>query len=445
MPKRVEDLQRSWAACTAADEQKHAVIQGLFDHIEALSSELADTERELLDKRDALQQIRGRESDAIKRIKDLERQRDRHIFAAVLIDGDNMPFKDDLVKQGFHGGRKTASLLKGAVNSHLEKFVPEASKQLINVIIHVYANTKGLGKKYKEMDLLPASGTFEDFVRGFNMGDELCHYTDAGDGKECADVKVQTADQILAAMFDFYRHDVHCHKILLCAPSDNGYARLLMPHLEDTPLCARITLLRGARFASELQNLHARFHVTSFDDVFRRGTLPSFEPRAPLRMTPPATPDQGYAAVAARGTSSTTPLPTMQGPSASPATANKNGKPFIERNAQGYRLDRRIQFSSDDYKSLKPRKLCNAFHILGKCPYGGDGSCNYKHGKRLPAEKIPALRLIARSSPCPAGVWCAEPDCIYGHRCVRDGYCDRSVCWFSDEMHDTDTRVATVV
>lgn len=127
MPNRVEELQRSWAACTAADEQKHAVVQvrrtaaiwifvltsrqqGLFEQVEALSSELADTERELLDKKDALQQIRSRESNAIERIKDLERQRvghprrrlstlprtltcfqDRHIFAAVLIDGDNMP------------------------------------------------------------------------------------------------------------------------------------------------------------------------------------------------------------------------------------------------------------------------------------------------------------------------------------------------------------------
>ncbi|KND88437.1 hypothetical protein TOPH_07015 [Tolypocladium ophioglossoides CBS 100239] len=440
MPNRVEELQRSWAACTAADERKNAVVKGLFEQIEAQSSELADTERELLDKKDALQQIRGRESNAIKRIKDLERQRDRHIFAAVLIDGDNMPFKDDLVKQGFHGGRKTASLLKGAVNSHLEKFVPEASKRMINVVVHVFSNTKGLGKKYKEMDLLPGSSTFEDFVRGFNMGDELCHYTDAGDGKECADVK------IIAAMFDFYRHDVHCHKILLCAPSDNGYARLLMPHLEDRSLCERISLLRGARFASELQNLHDKFRVTSFDDVFRRGTLPNFEPRAPLRMTPPTTPDQGYAAVAARGTSSTTPLPTTQGSLTSLAMVNKNGKPAgIERNAQGYRLDKRLLYSSDDYKFLKPQKLCNAFHILGKCPYGGEGSCNYKHGKRLPAEKISALRLIVRGSPCPAGVWCADPDCICGHHCVRDGHCDRSFCWFSDEMHDTDTRVATVL
>lgn len=99
------------------------------------------------------------------------------------------------MKQGFHGGRKTASLLKGEVNSHLEKFVPEASKQMINVVIHVYANTKGLGRKYKEMGLLPGSGTLEDFIRGFNMGDELCHYTDAGDGKECADVKVQGKSQ----------------------------------------------------------------------------------------------------------------------------------------------------------------------------------------------------------------------------------------------------------
>lgn len=218
-----------------------------------------------------------------------------------------------------------------------------------------------------------------------------------------------------------------------------------MPHLEDKPLCGRITLVRGARFASELQNLHDKFRVTSFDDVFCRGTLPNFEPRVPLRKTSSTILDQGYAAVAARGTRSTTSLSTMQGSHTSSAMVNKNGKRLIERNAQGYRLDQKLQYSLDDCKNLKSQKLCNAFHILGKCPYGGDGSCNYRHGKRLPAEKISALRHIARGSPCPDGVWCAEPDCILGHRCVRDGHCDRSVCWFRDEMHDTDTRVATVV
>ncbi len=48
---------------------------------------------------------------------------------------------------------------------------------------------KGLAKTYKEMEIAPEV-IFQDFVRGFNMADPLCDYIDAGDGKECADVKV---------------------------------------------------------------------------------------------------------------------------------------------------------------------------------------------------------------------------------------------------------------
>jgi hypothetical protein len=57
------------------------------------------------------------------------------------------------------------------------------------VHVRVYANMEGLAKTYKEMEVL-SEATFDDFVRGFNMGDRLCDYIDAGNGKECADVKV---------------------------------------------------------------------------------------------------------------------------------------------------------------------------------------------------------------------------------------------------------------
>ena len=99
-----------------------------------------------------------------------------------------MQFKNELIKQGLEGGKKTASLLKQAVKDELGSSVPTAAHPL-QVLIRVYANMKGLAKTYKEMEIVPEV-TFEDFVRGFNMADPLCDYIDAGDGKECADVKV---------------------------------------------------------------------------------------------------------------------------------------------------------------------------------------------------------------------------------------------------------------
>jgi hypothetical protein len=50
---------------------------------------------------------------------------------------------------------------------------------------------KGLAKTYRDMDILSESAPLDDFVRGFNMGDPMCDYVDAGNGKECSDEKVK--------------------------------------------------------------------------------------------------------------------------------------------------------------------------------------------------------------------------------------------------------------
>ncbi len=58
------------------------------------------------------------------------------------------------------------------------------------MIVRVYANVKGLAKAYRESEILSET-TFVDFVRGFNMGNTMCDYIDAGNGKECSDEKVK--------------------------------------------------------------------------------------------------------------------------------------------------------------------------------------------------------------------------------------------------------------
>ena len=88
------------------------------------------------------------------------------------------------------GGKKTAGLLKQAVEERLLSSISSAAHRL-QVVFHVYANVEGLAKTYKEMEILPDSASLNEFIRGFNMGDVMCNYVDAGDGKECADEKVK--------------------------------------------------------------------------------------------------------------------------------------------------------------------------------------------------------------------------------------------------------------
>ena len=101
-------------------------------------------------------------------------------------------FRDELVKQGLDGGKRTASLLKQAVEADLRSLMPSEAHHT-RVTIRVYANVKGLAKTYKEMEILPESASFDHFIRGFNMGDVMCDYVDAGDGKECSDEKIKGA------------------------------------------------------------------------------------------------------------------------------------------------------------------------------------------------------------------------------------------------------------
>ena len=40
------------------------------------------------------------------------------------------------------------------------------------------------------MENLSESKLLDEFIRGFSIGDIMCDYVDAGNGKECSDVKV---------------------------------------------------------------------------------------------------------------------------------------------------------------------------------------------------------------------------------------------------------------
>lgn len=89
------------------------------------------------------------------------------------------------------GGKKTASLLKRAVEEQLRSLSLSTARH-VQVKVRVYANVKGLARTYKEMEIIPQLTLFDEFIRGFNMGNVMCDYVDAGDGKECADEKVKS-------------------------------------------------------------------------------------------------------------------------------------------------------------------------------------------------------------------------------------------------------------
>jgi len=249
-------------------------------------------------------------------------------------------------------------------------------------------------------------------------------------------------------MFDLHKNNVHCQKILFGGSADNGYARLLMPCLNDEALRARITLIEGPPFEKELAAIKGSFGVVAFDDVFRKQKLQTVQRRVSFHLTPPPTPVPvaNYATAAAKRP----PTPPAVPPQAPPAGATAAK---ILRNQLGHRIDAQLEYSADDFARLLPLKLCNTYHILGTCSHiQRYGNCHHEHGEQLSQRNVQALRAIARLSPCHWGLSCTNPDCIHGHRCTLGHRCPRENgspsspnCRFSADMHDVDTRVVSTV
>ncbi|KAH7303523.1 hypothetical protein B0I35DRAFT_446544 [Stachybotrys elegans] len=424
-------LKAVWESCKSQDDQKNSLISNLFARIDDLSNKLSEVELELQDKKDVVKLNRNRVEEAQKQIQALQLEKARHVFASVIIDGDCMPFQDELVTQGLDGGKKTAHLLKQAVQTELQYSVPAVAPHL-QVVIRVYASVRGLAKTYKEREILSES-VFTEFIRGFNMGNATCDYIDAGDGKECSDKKVE-------ATFQLHLPDTHCQQILFGGTADNGYARLLGPYAEDEVIRKRITLLEGPPFAHELVGIKDKFRTASFKNIFRSDKLPSIKRRVSLPTNHPTNPSGGYATALAKA-SPTPTLPSVAQPRSTGPRAVTLTK--VLRNNLGQRVDAPLTYPQRDFISLKGRRLCNSFHLLGKCRYLDTyGNCQHEHGELLSLNQVPALCAIARQSACQSGLNCSDPECISGHRCTREN-CVPKTCRFPQSMHHTNTAIVS--
>lgn len=403
----------------------------MFNHVETLTRKLAEAEQSLEEKNIYIKSVKQSGAEMKLQINQLQSEKDKHSFSSVVIDGDCMPFTDELVTQGFEGGKKAAGMLRQTILEQLPELDPDMP-HYSQVMIRVYANLKGLAKVYHDTQILKNVETLNDFVRGFNRGSYLCDFVDAGNGKECADEKVKEN-------FELGLNDVHCRRVLLGGSGDNGYARLLERHLADSPKRSKILLIEGPPFERELADLQGSFQVLSLSSVFRAQKLPSVKRRVSSQLTPPTTPSTGYAAAASKASAPSTSATTrIDSPSTTTPAHTMN---VVLRNKVGERVDSPLSCMPQDVILMKNRKMCNNFHLLGDCHFLRNfGSCQHKHGPKLDGKDLQALRAVARHSPCLAGLDCDDPSCIHGHRCPRSS-CSMSGCKFPLKMHNTDTVV----
>jgi len=423
----LQDLKSTWVVCQDEDTKKAKLLSDLFQYIALLQDQLSTKESDLREKTDLVELYRSRLDKAQGQVHILEREKASNAFVTVLLDGDHMIFKPELVQKGFDGGTQAALLLKREVIDYLTVAAPSVPPDA-KINVRLYANYKGLSKTI-EGNKIASRALFGEFVRGFNMADTLCEYVDAGDGKDCADVKLED-------MFKLHIGDVHCRHVIFGGPADRGYARLLVGYTGDEGLRDRITLLEGPPFARELIPLKDKFRTCKFETLFIDKNLA--ETGESVTAAPPevitAQPKLGYALVASKSGS-------VQPDQLARAVPNI-GKKHIPVNKNGQRVDTTLKYDQTDFTLVKSRRLCNQFQLLGTCSFKGSyGNCSYDHDFCLSETQKEALRAVSRLGRCISGSECRNADCIHGHHCNPRHCPGEMFCRFLSGLHNVDTVV----
>ncbi|WPB00610.1 uncharacterized protein RHO25_005230 [Cercospora beticola] len=396
-------------------------------------------------------------------------------FIMVLIDGNGMIFNNELLQLGENGGRKAARQLKESVTRMLAShpYCPPESR----IDVKVYANVKSLGRTLVSAGILSSQSVFEDFVTGFNRGDETCDFIDIGSGKDVTDMK-------LNANFRQFFHDYQCRQVVFGCSHDNRYARFLENFMNNNDETGRVTLLGGVPFEKELDDLP--FNKQTIPGLFRdtklslapldllgdisRGRHDSknvfnpasamFTPPPSTRTPAPSTPmysptTLSFREPSTRANSITSSVavsepavvagaPTPVVAPVAPVTpgggwanmARKNAHlpfkdirkptpevpqngPVVLVNKDGYRIDKDMDYDHDKVYKLKQAKYCNQHYIGRGCCHhrAANGACPHEHSVKLSEDDKKWLRVVARETVCKKGTSCREIDCIYGHHC----------------------------
>lgn len=428
-----------------------------------------------------------------KWIKSMQRAMADNPFVMILIDGDGMIFRDELLHQGELGGRRAAFELYAAVQAYIESETSDIPVSA-RIVCRIYANVRGLSDVLVRTGAVQEMGQFDEFVRGFTRSKTLFDFVDVGPGKDRADEKIVES-------FKLFSQDYHCRRILFGCSHDNGYARALEESSDKAELLSKVVLLEGVPFEKELLSLP--YSTKKFPNLFRDAkivlqdpTVPSkaidySSPSTPIlnmlsgvstRLPPPGRPTQlldspmlGQAVLSAlprtpwTSTVNSDPFPALKPQNtvpnswaakaaapappvpASPVYLPTNREEVIARNRSGQRIDPPCKhYDKTEVDRVKKLKLCNVHFLRKECPYNGD--CTHFHAFTPSNDEIRTLRLVARMAPCQNGSGCQDVKCIYGHRCPAPLQRNRrntdvkpcifaETCKFPIELHEIDTNV----
>ncbi|KAG8526778.1 uncharacterized protein KY384_008207 [Bacidia gigantensis] len=405
--------QDEWAQFLHGEKARAGFVEQLLNDFESAQKKLLETEEEL-------DREKENTKNWHKRFKEVN----------VELENKNHDlFLDSFIQAKELGGQEAARMLRDCASDYVRRELPQLH-QKAKVLVRVYCNFKGLSKRYCELEILQDADGLARFARGFNMGDPLCDFVDAGSGKECSDHK-------LRELFELHVGQMQCKHIIFGGSADNGYARLFGPYSNNIGVRNRVTLLEGAPFAAEMVYLANKYRKTSFKSIFREEKIPTR--RVSFSTTPPksVSPKPSTWADTARVNSTEWQYDVTRA-TTPPSLERTDG---VFRNGRGQRVDVPIKVSPTLVSQMKPKKLCNLHYLAGVCNYS---DCKHSHSESLDGKKLDALRVVARLAPCSQGLYCDDELCFSGHRCPRDPCINGDGrCWFPLEMHNVDTKIVT--
>ena len=352
-------------------------------------------------------------------------------------NGTATQFKDEHLGAGSEGGVNAAAEFSRSIQNYLQELesggnVEFAGASQWRVMVRVYANFAGLSRKLVRVGINGSVNDLAVFASSFTCSQPLFDFVDAGCGKEGADYKIRgtyirlpkNSHQCLYSsnpteLFNLFIGSAQCKHIIFGGCHDMGYISLLAPYKSSI---SRITLLGTGAIAGSLPSLD--FRKADFFSVFRSTSLPDDNRRKSIPT--PRSADFSQATTVGDA-HSTSPSPVSPGP----------GTRVILLNRRDQRIDSILPqppvAAWRVYEHVSKRKLCNDFHLLGRC---GVARCIYDH-RTVAKDTILVIRHQVRKQACTKGSACRSFDCYYGHVCPRAECTGDKRCKFK-KMHMLD-------
>ncbi|KAI2624668.1 hypothetical protein GGS26DRAFT_564601 [Hypomontagnella submonticulosa] len=372
-------------------------------------------------------------NETLKLLRDMQTRLgyipDPNPYLLVLIDGDGLLFKENLVKQGAQGGIKAANELHKAV---VEKYSYLAQTN-IQVLAKIIANVPALSKTLKRTNCIDSETILYEFIAGFNQAQTSFDFVDVGSVKERADAK-------MIDIMDFHIRNFNCKHLLLGVSHDPGYTEVVRDIVYHDDYRRRVTLIEGSPAVKEIAD--SGVNITHFGHIFRHEKIPV---ETQQDQPPSLIPSLSYAAAIAQPSPSPPPRITLPIPLKRTATPVRQRQPSTPAWNPGPRgLDPPIQINQAVLDRLKRRKdhekLCNNHFLRGPCTKGDE--CSFVHNYKPTKDEKNVIAFFARLNPCTSGQDCEAENCIYGHHCptVTNGVCTHPHCKFRVEDHPPGTK-----